>query len=607
MRAVFVLLACACGSPPSHPLDAGTDGTSDADIDADAPSDADPDAPMVTSITIGGSALGVRGTVVLTLTASGTTQHVPLNDDGAFVFPAAVPAGSSFSVTTATASCDVVGGSGTDVQADVTNVQLFCGGVVELASIAFASGAPAVPFASILTPAFDPGATAYSGTRPFFMDDTDMISVTPTAVYPSLATISVYADPTTSGEASPPHVLGAAVPVRLQHAPAHDRTYEFTLVPAKPVQTTLLQASTPAASDGFGHVALAGDVLVVGAPNRGGTGAAFVMRRAAAAWTEEQVIQPTASTGAKAGTAVAIDGDVLVIGAPSDATDGRAYVYRYNATSQAWVLDGGGVLVASKTDGASCGLSVAISGTQIAVGCPGEKGTGNATGVGAVYFFRYDAASSAWVSDGTFEGASAGDELGFAVALSGTTAVVGAPHEDDGTTSDAGGVHVFVRGASTWSQQGSTLRGDRSAGARFGQAVAISGDRAVVGAPGMSTGFAYVFQRSADAWSLDGPKLAPVLIAALPEIARFGEAVAIDATHLVIGAPFQDTAVADSGSARVYRRDASGWSTSHAIEASVPSASRFGASVALDGEWCAVGAPEDSTGAAASGAVHVFR
>lgn len=607
MRAVFVLLACACGSPTSHPLDAGTDGTSDADIDGDAPSDADPDAPAVTGITIGGTAFGIRGTVVLTLSAGGSTQNVPLNDDGAFVFPAAVPAGSSFSVTTATVSCDVIGGSGTDVQADVSTVQLFCGGVVDLATAAFATGTPAVPFASILTPAFDPGASAYTGTRPFFMDDTDMISVTPTAVYPNLASISVYTDATTSGAASPPHALGAAVPVRLQHAPGLDRTYQFTLVPAKPAQTAFLKAATPASFDSFGQVALAGDVLVVGAPNRGGTGAAFVLRRAAAVWSQEQVLQPTATSGARAGVAVAIDGDVLVIGAPTATTGGRAYVYRYNATSQSWELDGGGVLVGSTTAAAACGVAVAISGPYIAVGCPGEKGNGNATNVGAVHFFLYDATSSTWVADGSFKGATAGDELGSAVALSGTTAVVGAPNEDDGTTSDAGGVHVYVRGASSWSQQGSTLHGDPAANGHFGRAVAISGDVAVVGAPDASTGFAYVFQRTAGTWSLDGPKLAPILIAALPELARFGVAVAIDGTHVAIGAPLQDTAVGDSGAVRVYRRESDGWSNSHTIEASMPSASRFGASVALDGEWCAVGAPEDSTAVAGSGAVHVFR
>ena len=49
------------------------------------------------------------------------------------------------------------------------------------------------------------------------------------------------------------------------------------------------------------------------------------------------------------------------------------------------------------------------------------------------------------------------------------------------------------------------------------------------------------------------------------------------------------------------------WTNSQVLGASNPSMSDFGASVALDGEWFAAGAPTEGSVAAVSGAVYVFR
>jgi len=554
------LLLVACGDNRSRMLDGGVVGRPDAIVDGSLDARFD---GAVTGFTVDGTAVGVRGTVVLTLTTGTDTRHVAINADGPFVFPGVVEAGSDFAITT-TNTCDVIGATGTNVSADVTNVEVFCEGVVQLASVAFASGAPAVAFTSVLTPAFDPAAYTYAGTRPFFMDDTDLISVTPTAAYPALPSLTVYTDPTLSGQPSPARAVGTLAPVRLQHAPTLDRTYQFTLIPSKPTQTAFLKASTPAGTDRVGTVvALSGNVLVVGAPGRAGIGAAFVLRRGATSWTEEQVMTPTAVAGAKAGSAVAIDGNVLVVGAPFAAgCVGRAYVSRHAVTSGTWPLAGGGTLAPTNQAGSRCGTAAAVSGAWLIIGCPGEKGNGNATSAGAVYMYRYDTTSNTWVADGTFKGANQTDQLGTAVALSGTTALAAAPYEDNGTTADAGGVHVLVRSASTWSQQGSTLRGDVTANSRFGLAVAISGDYAVVGAPGASSGFANVFHRVATTWSLDGSKLVPTLtVAADP--AAFGNSVSIDGTYVVIGAPKQtSTVIAGAGAVTAYRRKANGWTNS---------------------------------------------
>lgn len=97
-------------------------------------------------------------------------------------------------------------------------------------------------------------------------------------------------------------------------------------------------------------------------------------------------------------------------------------------------------------------------------------------------------------SDGT-----AADGFGTTLAISGSTAVVGAASKNSLT----GAVYVFTRTASTWSQQAELTASDGVAGDYFGTSVAISGSTVVVGAYGKNSGAgaAYVFGRSGTAWT----------------------------------------------------------------------------------------------------------
>ena len=78
---------------------------------------------------------------------------------------------------------------------------------------------------------------------------------------------------------------------------------------------------------------------------------------------------------------------------------------------------------------------------------------------------------------------AAGDRLGFAVAVSGDTAVVGAPHDSD-NGGVSGSAYVFVRNGTSWDQQAKLLASDGVAGDVFGTSVAVSGDTVVVSAKG---------------------------------------------------------------------------------------------------------------------------
>ena len=74
---------------------------------------------------------------------------------------------------------------------------------------------------------------------------------------------------------------------------------------------------------------------------------------------------------------------------------------------------------------------------------------------------------------------------------SGSTALVGAP----GNNNYTGAAYVFTGSGSTWPQQAKLTAAAAAPGDYFGYAVALSGSTAVVGAPGKNstTGAAYVF------------------------------------------------------------------------------------------------------------------
>ncbi len=76
----------------------------------------------------------------------------------------------------------------------------------------------------------------------------------------------------------------------------------------------------------------------------------------------------------------------------------------------------------------------------------------------------------------------AGDHFGFSVAISGSTVVVGADAAD-GSATDQGATYVFVRSGTSWNQQAKLTADDNGSLGGFGLGVALSGDTALVGAP----------------------------------------------------------------------------------------------------------------------------
>ena len=383
--------------------------------------------------------------------------------------------------------------------------------------------------------------------------------------------------------------------------------------PFSPQQAELF-ATGGAASDGFGsRLAISGDTAVVGAPNADGTGAAYIFVRSAGVWTQEaELTAGDGATGDRFGWSVAVSGDTVVVGAPqhtvgSNAQQGAAYVFRD--------AGGGWTQQAELTapDGAAWiwfGYAVAASGETVMVGAPNlDVDWGDA---GSVYVF--DDSGNGWTQQAKL---TAGDIewmdcFGNAIALSGQTAVIGAYGHIVGGNGGQGTAYVFADADGSWSQQAELAASDGAQGDWFGYSVALSSDTVVVGAPNHPAqqgqpraGAAYVFSDANDSWSQQTELTASDGSAD----DQFGDAVAVSGGTVVVGAPNHTVGSnAQQGAAYVFSDANDSWSQQTELTASDGSADdQFGDAVAVSGGTVVVGAPNHTVGSnAQQGAAYVF-
>lgn len=362
---------------------------------------------------------------------------------------------------------------------------------------------------------------------------------------------------------------------------------------ARPVQQAELAAKQGARGEAFGFsVAIYGSIAVVGAPFKdSGMGAAyvFVRSRTGNAWSQRAEL--TASDGAAGdlfGNSVAMYGSTAVVGAPGrNSGAGAAYVFVRSGSvwSRQAELDASDAAVDD-----SLGLSVALYGSTAVVGAPGKN-----SGAGAAYVFARSGGTWSQQAELTATDSAAYDQFGGAVAISGSTAVIGAWAKNSYT----GAAYVFIQSGATWSQQAELTAKDGATYDHFGNSVAISGSTALVGAPNKNShaGAAYVFVQSGATWSQEA-KLTAKDSAANDS---FGTSVALSGSTAVVGALGTSS---DKGAAYVFLQSGATWSQQAKLVASDGAAdNQFGYSVGLYGSKAVIGAPYKSS---RTGAAYVF-
>jgi len=318
----------------------------------------------------------------------------------------------------------------------------------------------------------------------------------------------------------------------------------------------------------------------------------------------------TASDAAGAdefGRRSALDGDTCVVGAAFNddvgTSSGSAYVFIRSAADWTEQVK---LAALDAAAGDQFGLGVSISGDTAIIAAPGDDDAG--TDSGSAYVFVRSGTVWTQQTKLTALDAAAGDGFGSWVAIEGDTAVVGAIGNDDAGES-SGSAYVFVRSGTTWTEQAKLIADDGAAGDAFGTSVSISGDTAVVsarlddGVSGADSGSAYVFTRSGSTWTQQAKLIAPDEAA----FDEFGTAVSISGNTVIVGARFDDDAGDRSGSAYVFVRSGITWTQQAKLTASDAAAfESFGVSVALDGNTAVVGAFESSDAGTGSGSAYLF-
>ena len=243
-----------------------------------------------------------------------------------------------------------------------------------------------------------------------------------------------------------------------------------------------LTATGPTAGDLFGYsVAIDGNLAIVGAPGRhpdddpGGTfdrpGAAYVFQYASSSWGQVggPLFDATGGDGDGFGTSVAVSGNTFIVGAPyndflngygDNVTDGgSAYTFVFNGSS---VSPNGPINDSDAYDGDHFGYSVGIeTGVEVGgasdntdvvaiVGSPHDDHFSYGVDSGSTLIFQdtgsglmeYYPKVTAETADGNSDAATDA-QYGFAVAISGTTGVVGANLKDLDSVPGAGAAYAL--------------------------------------------------------------------------------------------------------------------------------------------------------------------
>ncbi|TGM65758.1 hypothetical protein EHQ96_13430 [Leptospira levettii] len=321
--------------------------------------------------------------------------------------------------------------------------------------------------------------------------------------------------------------------------------YVFQRTGSTWVQQAYIKPPNAEANDQFGiSLSISGDTIVVGAFNEAsnqttitnGTsasannsaafaGAAYVFQRSGTSWAQQAYLKASnIEANDRFGTSVSISGNTIVVGsgfedsnqttitngatASTDNTasaSGAAYVYR--RTGSTWAEEA--YLKAPNADANDqFGNAVAIDGDTIVVGAFSEasnqttitNGTtassdNSAALAGAAYVFQRT--GSTWSHQAYLKPPNLGadDRFGNAVAIEGNTILVssifednnqttvtnGSMPNDDNSLSNSGAVYVFQRSGSTWVFRAYLKAPNADVDDRFGNAISISGDTAVVG------------------------------------------------------------------------------------------------------------------------------
>lgn len=308
------------------------------------------------------------------------------------------------------------------------------------------------------------------------------------------------------------------------------------------------------------------------------------------------------------GDAVAIHGDVLAVGAPErlgmqGRQEGRVFIYRREG--DAWValgeLHAWDRTEPGQTD-QHFGSALALSEDTLIVGAPGADDPEAGVDTGAVYVFQRR--DGVWKQDEILVASQPAPDAGFgdALALNGDVLAVSGGYSGHA-------VYVFERQGEVWLETGHVT--DESLGERdrYGFRLAVDGDRLATSVmlydPELEryvSSAVQVYERQGGGWAREAD-----ITADDPPPRFLGSSLDLEGDILVVGVGGDEAGYA-SGSVHIYQHGLSGWTLQERLVAGDGTFSAgFGSSVDLEGDLLAVGAGGDPSRGLWTGSAYLFR
>ena len=316
------------------------------------------------------------------------------------------------------------------------------------------------------------------------------------------------------------------------------------------------------------------------------------------------------------GGRVCVSGDAAVVSSGLDdcaagSNCGSAYVYRFNGID--WVEEQK-LTASDEAESDEFGISVSLSGDTAVVGAPKNDDVCPSNlfcESGSAYIFRFNGIS--WVEEQklTASDAAADDHFGISVSLSGATAVVGASFDFCESGIACGSAYVFRFDGTSWVEEQKLTASDAAWADLFGGSVAVSGETAVMGAQGDDCS-AGDDCGAAYVFRFNGNSWIEeqkLTASDAEENDLFGSIVSVSGETIVVGVARDDCAAGqDCGSVYVFRFNGTVWVEEQKLTASdAAEGHNFGSSVSVSGETILVASPRDRFGTGLPGSVYVFR
>ncbi len=366
----------------------------------------------------------------------------------------------------------------------------------------------------------------------------------------------------------------------------------------------------------FGYsLSIDGNTALIGAPDSGHSGAAYVFDFDGEQWNKTATLEAVdQDINANFGVSVSLSGNRALIGAEYDLSSGErtgsAYVYDF---------DGANWIQSQKLTGTdnerikNFGNSVSINGNRLFVGAyaSGEVYNvhePNPHGAGAIFIFENS--GTQWLQSQKIVANDDHDIIGFGRTFSifGERLLVGASWGENDTPQQFGAAYVFDYDGQTWQQSYKIISNNLVVGDKFGVSVSLGPDRALIGAYRDSelssyAGAAYIFDFDGLNWNQTQKLTADGSVLQR----NFGRVVNLSGNQAMVSISYGRSGSVNE-TVYVFKYNGSTWQQAQKI---VPSdgdtPKSYASSIALTNEHVLVGAFTDNEFDEAAGSVYVYQ